>query len=158
LQRVAELRPDIVLADINMPRMDGVRFTEELRRTSPEVRVVILSVHQKAEYVQRVIRAGARGYVLKNHPRRVVQVWNPCMRETSITVRKSRKPRSRAWWRRRHHAERGLDQPARTRGLVKIASGLSNKEIAAKLGVSVRTIEPTANGSCANSTCTVWPP
>ncbi len=143
LQRVAELRPDIVLADINMPRMDGVRFTEELRRTSPEVRVVILSVHQKAEYVQRVIRAGARGYVLKDtSPDELVQVlesvhagniyYSPQVAQTALTrmVATGGTTPNAGWISRR---EREV--------LVKIASGLSNKEIAAKLGVSVRTIE-----------------
>ena len=66
VQKVAELEPDVLLMDIDMPRKDGLTVTEELRKSTPKVKVLILSTHSNREYVLRIVRAGARGYVLKD--------------------------------------------------------------------------------------------
>jgi RNA polymerase sigma factor (sigma-70 family) len=63
--KVLELKPDIVIMDIVMPRMDGILATEYIRRSSPKTKVIILSVHKDREYALRAFRAGAEGYVLK---------------------------------------------------------------------------------------------
>ena len=62
---VAESHPDVVVMDMVMPRMSGLEATALIRRLHPEVRVLILSMYDDDEYVQRVIQAGASGYVLK---------------------------------------------------------------------------------------------
>src|ERR1035438_9910939 len=59
------LLPDIVLLDIDMPHMSGVAVTEVLRKDLPQVKVLILSMHQRSEYLVRILESGARGYVLK---------------------------------------------------------------------------------------------
>lgn len=66
VRQTLALKPDIVLVDIHLPRMDGLRVTELLRRQAPKVRVLVVSVHSRPEYVQRAIKAGARAYLLKN--------------------------------------------------------------------------------------------
>src|SRR5438105_1687088 len=68
LRKARELSPDIVLMDISMPRMNGLAVTEALRKESPNVKVLILSVHSKKEYIFRIIQAGAHGYVSKEAP------------------------------------------------------------------------------------------
>jgi len=65
LALVAESHPDVVVMDMVMPRMSGLEATTLIRRLHPEVRVLILSMYDDDEYVQRVIQAGASGYVLK---------------------------------------------------------------------------------------------
>ena len=65
LALVAESHPDVVVMDMVMPRMGGLEATALIRRLHPEVRVLILSMYDDDEYVQRVIQAGASGYVLK---------------------------------------------------------------------------------------------
>src|SRR3954452_15393110 len=65
VRKTRELSPDIVLMDINMPRMDGLAVTELLRKESPKVKVLVLSVHTNKEYIFRIIQAGAHGYVSK---------------------------------------------------------------------------------------------
>lgn len=61
-----ELHPEIVLMDINMPLLNGVDATAELRETLPEVKVIILSIHDDESYVFETLRKGATGYLLKD--------------------------------------------------------------------------------------------
>jgi DNA-binding NarL/FixJ family response regulator len=65
LERVEELRPDVVIMDIVMPGMNGLEATRLLRERHPEVRTLILSMYDDQEYVVQIIQAGACGYVLK---------------------------------------------------------------------------------------------
>ena len=65
---------DVVLTDIGMPQMDGIKLTETLRREMPDVKVVILTIYNDDERVFSAIKAGARGYVLKDsQPEEIVQ-------------------------------------------------------------------------------------
>lgn len=59
-------KPDIAILDISMPRLDGIEATKIIKQTLPEVRVIILTVHEDEEYAYQVLKAGASGYVLKN--------------------------------------------------------------------------------------------
>jgi DNA-binding NarL/FixJ family response regulator len=63
--QVSRLRPDIVLMDINMPDLNGIEATQQIRQVCPTTQVIILSMHATAEYIQRALQAGAQGYVLK---------------------------------------------------------------------------------------------
>lgn len=65
LSRVDALRPDIVLMDLAMPEMDGLEATRRLRKSHPEVKVLILTQHDNQEYIAPALQAGAVGYVLK---------------------------------------------------------------------------------------------
>lgn len=60
-----QLHPDVVLMDISMPRVDGIKATAEIKRRNPEVKVLMLTMHENDEYLFRTIRAGGSGYVLK---------------------------------------------------------------------------------------------
>ena len=64
-----QLKPDIILMDINMPRMNGLEATEEIMKTSPDADVIIMSVQNDTEYLRTAMEAGAKGYILKpiNH-------------------------------------------------------------------------------------------
>lgn len=61
-------KPDVLLTDIGMPNMDGIKLTETLRREHPNIGVVILTIYDDDERVFAAIKAGARGYVLKDAP------------------------------------------------------------------------------------------
>jgi NarL family two-component system response regulator YdfI len=69
LQRCAELHPDVVLMDLRMPGMDGITAIEKLRQTQPEIAVVILTTFNEDELMLRGIRAGAKGFLLKDTDR-----------------------------------------------------------------------------------------
>lgn len=66
LQLTAELRPDLVLMDINMPHMDGIEATKRIRKASPETRVIVLSMYGHKEFVLELMDSGVGGYLLKN--------------------------------------------------------------------------------------------
>ena len=62
------LRPDVVLIDIEMPKMNGIEAASAIKQQLPECKILVLSSHENPEYVQQIIAAGADGYVLKTTP------------------------------------------------------------------------------------------
>jgi two-component system, NarL family, nitrate/nitrite response regulator NarL len=66
LAMIATNKPDIVLSDINMPEMDGVAFTRELKKAYPEIKVLALSMFGEKSTISEILDAGASGYILKN--------------------------------------------------------------------------------------------
>jgi two-component system nitrate/nitrite response regulator NarL len=143
VRKARELNPDLILMDISMPRMNGLAVTELLRKESPRTKVLILSVHSNKEYIFRVIQAGAHGYVSKEAPpeelvRAIESVFEgePFFSEDIARAALNQ-----------FVASGGKKEPfaqltSRERQvLVLIAEGQSNKEIANRLGIGVRTIE-----------------
>ncbi|HEY0752598.1 MAG TPA: response regulator transcription factor [Ktedonobacteraceae bacterium] len=65
LQEALRLHPDIILMDITMPDVNGIEATRQIKRQIPEVKVLILTMHENDEYVYQALRAGASGYMLK---------------------------------------------------------------------------------------------
>ena len=63
-----ELKPDIVVMDVAMPELNGIEATRRLAASLPHTRVVALSMHKDSVYVREILRAGARGYLLKDSP------------------------------------------------------------------------------------------
>ena len=67
VQLAVQLRPDVAVVDLTMPRLNGVDAIRQIKRDAPEVEVVVLSVHDSEAYVVQALRAGAAGYVLKRN-------------------------------------------------------------------------------------------
>lgn len=65
VEAAQRLKPDIIIADISMPRLNGLEATRVLQATVPQSKVIILSVHREPVYVSLAFNAGARGYLLK---------------------------------------------------------------------------------------------
>lgn len=65
-QLARQLRPDVILMDINMPDMDGITATRAILAERPDISVVILTMYREDDYAFQAVRAGARGYLLKN--------------------------------------------------------------------------------------------
>lgn len=137
--------PDIILLDINMPGMNGLETARILNKTVPKSKILILTMHDSKEYVNRMVANGVRGYMLKDSPPSELiaaietvyrggtffspKVSEAVMNEYVKTVRTKGKKGSVELSRRESEV------------LALIAEGLGNKEIAAKLFVSVRTVE-----------------
>jgi DNA-binding NarL/FixJ family response regulator len=67
VQLANELRPDVAVIDLTMPRLTGVEAIRQIKRDTPQTEVVVLSVHDSEAYVVQALRAGAAGYVLKRN-------------------------------------------------------------------------------------------
>ena len=68
IDSVAELDPDVILMDLNMPEIGGLSATEILLERQPDTRIVILSMHDNPEYISSALSHGAMGYILKDVP------------------------------------------------------------------------------------------
>src|SRR5258705_7262665 len=66
VETARRLRPDVIVADITMPHLNGIDALVQLKRDNPEVRLVFLTMHKDAAYARRALEAGAFGYVLKH--------------------------------------------------------------------------------------------
>ncbi len=66
IQKTLKLKPDIVLMDIAMPGLGGLEATVEIKKTAPNVKILVLSQYDDREYVSRLIKAGVSGYILKH--------------------------------------------------------------------------------------------
>ena len=68
LEKLPDLKVDLVLADVSLPNMNGINLVEEIRQKYPHLRCAVLSGHIAPEYVQRALHAGAQGYLVKDDP------------------------------------------------------------------------------------------
>ncbi len=66
IEKAMATRPDVVIVDISMPRLNGIEVVRRLREALPDTRVLVLTMHQEEEYVLHVVRAGAAGYLVKD--------------------------------------------------------------------------------------------
>ena len=146
LRLAALLRPDVILLDISMPGTSGLHVVERLRHEVPEARILMLSVHDRTEYVLESVRAGAHGYLRKD--------TTPAeLRQALQAVVEGHNYFSPQVARHLTAAIRGESAPAgagpalelltarERQVLALVAQGLTNKEAAAKLGISTRTVE-----------------
>ncbi|TLY31306.1 MAG: response regulator transcription factor [Ignavibacteria bacterium] len=140
-----ELKPDVVLVDISMPRMDGLTVMKRLTRAAPKVKTIALTAHDSKEYIHETVRSGARGYLLKDISgdeltRAIEAVYCGevyCSKPVAkfLVDFRMEKEGVRAGKRRD-----GLSRRERE-VLALIAEGYTNKEIADQLCVSMRTAE-----------------
>ncbi|MDD5209120.1 MAG: response regulator transcription factor [Elusimicrobiales bacterium] len=68
LRKVKKIAPDVIVLDVNLPSMDGWEVAEGLRSVVPKSRIIAFSIHSSEEYVVRMAKSGARGYVMKSQP------------------------------------------------------------------------------------------
>jgi two-component system, NarL family, response regulator NreC len=137
--------PDLVVMDVSMPRVNGLKATETLRQSCPDVKVLVLTRHASEGYVHQLMRAGANGYVLKQsripellHGIRAVArggtYLDPAIADRVLgTLGRRVQPSAMA-------ANPDIS-PREEEILRLVAWGYSNKEIAARLNLSVKTIE-----------------
>lgn len=144
LRLAQDLQPDVVLMDIAMPGLNGLEAASRLLKASPTTRVVILSMHQQAEYVRQALRHGALGYLLKDAaPAELEAALHAVLRgETYLSAAVSKGVLSDYVQRLRCDAPAGAQLSARQREVLRlVAQGHSTKDIARRLDLSVKTVD-----------------
>jgi DNA-binding NarL/FixJ family response regulator len=142
LAQARELEPDVVVMDLSMPQLSGLQATEQLRREAGDIKVLVLTRHREAGYLRQALRAGASGYVLK-------QSRSSELLKAIRAVAEGDTYLDSAIARDIVHDYAHTPGPHPARGLStreeevlrRVASGYSNKEIAAQLDLSVKTVE-----------------
>ena len=144
LRLIEELKPDIVLLDVTMPGLSGLEVLEESKKQFPDLRVIILTVHDAGEYAMQALRAGAAGYLPKSAAANELQVAIKIVSrgETYVSGEVSRKTLlefSKGATEHTHSLARLT--PRQREILTLIAEGHSTKDIGLSLNISVKTVE-----------------
>jgi DNA-binding NarL/FixJ family response regulator len=135
-----ELRPDVIVADISMPHLNGIEALALLKQDNPAVRVVFLTMHRDTAYARRALALGAAGYVLKHSaPAELVLALRAALQgRTFITPDLAAELVRTAG----QEADPVAAITPRQREILELlAEGKSAKEIASALGLSARTVE-----------------
>ena len=137
---VTAVKPDVALIDVHMPGMSGLEALEKLHASFPDIKFVVLTMHDEREYVQKALKASADGYLLKNIEREELEnaiqtvykggkYFSPEI--TAVLADTVARPAS---------TEAEIT-PREKEVLILVAGGHSTKQIADQLGISIRTVE-----------------
>jgi DNA-binding NarL/FixJ family response regulator len=147
IRKAIDLKPDVALVDIGMPDLDGIEVARQIRDAVPDTKVLVLTMHESDQMVRRALDAGASGYLLKSDLTDSLRQAVKAVAEgerflapkvSEIVLHGFLKTKSQ-----HQEGERaGMRTTPREIEIIRLlAEGKTNKEIAALLGIAVRTVE-----------------
>jgi len=141
----AQLKPDVILLDISMPRQNGIDAARNILRESPETKIIMLSMHDDRRFIQASLRTGARGYILKESAaREVIEAIGAVQNGELFFSQSVRDQVLHDYVEMMREDRDNSDSPlsGREREVLQIlAEGKSTKDAADILHISVKTIE-----------------
>ncbi|MFY9559350.1 MAG: response regulator transcription factor [Terriglobales bacterium] len=147
VEKVLTLKPEVVILDIGMPNLNGLEATRQILKANPQIKVLILTLHDSDQVVQEVLNAGARGFLLKTDAARDLVAAVEALRRDKIYFTPKVAAMVLAGYLRRENGS-APEPPARSRLTPRereivqlLAEGKSSKEVAVALGLSVKTAE-----------------
>jgi DNA-binding NarL/FixJ family response regulator len=145
VKKVAELKPDVVVMDISMPELNGLEALRQIVKIAPRTEVLVLTMHESEDLVREVLEAGARGYLLKSDAsRRLVSAIEALRLHKPYLTSRVNEVVLRAYLDGKplKGETSGGRLTPREREIVQLlAEGMTNKEVAAALSISVKTAE-----------------
>ncbi|MEP6506660.1 MAG: response regulator transcription factor [Gemmatimonadales bacterium] len=145
IEKVAELKPDLVVLDVSLPGLNGLEATPQILKASPNTEVLVLTMHHSEELVRQVLRSGAKGYVLKSDADHSLVEAIESVRQHKPFVTNAVTEFALDSYLRGDSGE--IEVPKvpttpRERQIIQlVAESRSSKEVAATLGISVKTVE-----------------
>jgi DNA-binding NarL/FixJ family response regulator len=149
VEKATKLKPDVVVIDIAMPSLNGLEAVRQIVKTVPNTKVLVLTMYDSDPLIQQVLQAGARGYLLKSDAGRdLVSAIDALRRNKTFFTPKVSQMVLEGYLDKSPREKEAEDEPeslrltSRQREIVQLlAEGKSSKEVAAVLGLSVKTAE-----------------
>lgn len=145
IEKVAELKPDLVVLDVSLPGLNGLEATPKILKASPNTEVLVLTMHHSEELVRQVLRSGAKGYVLKSDADHSLVEAIESVRQHKPFVTNAVTEFALDSYLRGDSGEMEVPKvptTPRERQIIQlVAESRSSKEVAATLGISVKTVE-----------------
>lgn len=143
LDKLKNIRPDVLLLDINLPKMNGIEVFEEIKKNNMDVKVIMLTVHNEIEYLIKAVDMGVDGYLLKDvETSEIVKAINTVLAGETY-IQPSLVPSLNSRLVNRSIDSEKIDSLTKREleVLILVASGMFNKEIANTLNISERTVK-----------------
>lgn len=145
LELAGELRPDIVLMDVTMPRMNGIIATGKIVSKFPDIKVIVLSMHSDRRFIAETLKAGARGYLLKeSSPQTVVEAIRSVAEGNIYLSAKACTVLTEDYLRLLNNEKQNSSNPLSEREmevLLLLVKGRNGKQIADTLSISKNTVD-----------------
>jgi len=148
LRLTGKSRPDVILMDINLPGLNGIKTTRQIKKKYKWVHIIMLSMYEDTEHIMESFQAGASGYIIKTRPSSELVEAIRCVSREGVSISPTVE----------HKLLKGIREPSLLSGakrpiltktevrvLKLVAAGRTNKEIASKLFVSEKTVKNHLN-------------